>query len=72
MVKKVFFKLSNLHDSLDVVGDGDVDILQLVVVAVSLLRVRLPGGGVTILHRELECSGNGGHALRDLKTAVVR
>ena len=37
---------------LNEVGDGDVDVLELVVVGVSLLGVGLPGHGVALRHLE--------------------
>ena len=52
-----------LHDPLDVVRHGDVEVLQLVLVIVPLVTVRLPGGGIAVLHRELERGGHGGDAL---------
>ena len=56
----------SLHDPLDVVGHGDVEVLQLVLVIIALVTVRLPCGGITVLHSELQGCRHAGDALREV------
>ena len=56
-----------LHCSHNIVRHSDINILKLIIIIITLVRLGFTGHRVTILHHELQGRGDTGNTLRYLK-----